>query len=345
MPFRPQGAGTVQVAPMPWVHPLRARHRAPACYRMDSRRSPASGTPSTRLDEAIQAENSALGAQAPWLMSLVDRARERDPRPFLFFHEAAADIRRGQVAGSRTQRPWRGPPATLVGGPWTDAGAFSFTRARDDPYFFHRRAHKSAGRPKRRFRALAGRTAGNADPLNVLDPCKWKGPRTSAACWVPCPTRRLRSSPSWTVWAQHKADEGRLNSCLSVEIFEVGRDLGIWRKYLVAWLPSNRRTSLPKFSAGPKRRPSRSSKARKGDTAGDSELSCRALDDLAQKRPSMSGGGLPPLAQPGSLFLPPPQPRTIAPPLAWHSIVRGSGGGRKGSPALRASGGNPPPAH
>jgi tetratricopeptide (TPR) repeat protein len=105
----------------------------------------------TRLDQAILAENSALdapGAMAE-VVTTIGRARERDPYPFLFFHEAAADIRAGDLAGALELNERGGalqPPSAEEAvqrafilqqlGRMPEAESLLLQTARNDPYYF-----------------------------------------------------------------------------------------------------------------------------------------------------------------------------------------------------------------
>ena len=116
------------------------------------------------------------------VVAAIDRARERDPRPFLFFHEAAADIRAGDLAGALELNAHGGalqPPSSEEAvqrafilqrlGRTPEAESLLLQTARDDPYFFQtyslladgwEQAHKLA-EAKAYFRALAGRMPGS----------------------------------------------------------------------------------------------------------------------------------------------------------------------------------------
>ena len=137
----------------------------------------------TRLNQAIVAENSALGAPGAMAEAVasIHRARERDPRPFLFSHEAAADIRLGNLAAALELNKRLGdlqPPSAEDAvqrayilqqlGRMAEAESLLLQTARSDPYYFQTYGLLAAGWEKSQavaeakayFEALARRMPG-----------------------------------------------------------------------------------------------------------------------------------------------------------------------------------------
>ena len=105
----------------------------------------------TRLDQEILAENTALDAPGGMAdaVARIESARERDPGPFLFSHEAAADIRLGNLAAALDRNERAAallPPSSEEAvqrafilqqlGRAGEAESLLLRTARTDPYYF-----------------------------------------------------------------------------------------------------------------------------------------------------------------------------------------------------------------